>query len=224
MIRFAILSAVVLSALLAAPPAGAHQDAQYWSIVGFDAGLCDKLKLSVDGELRFGDDMARLYYGAPNATFVYSFYDFFAAGVGYKQVFERIYSDEVAPGVGWNREYQPHVDARLSFAIGGFRFSNRNLMEIRILEGAPWGLRYRNRLEVIPPLRWTSVKIEPFAAEEIFVDVKAGNFVQNRLSAGLSAGPWDFLRLKLYYLWLASRKSSDWFNFQSLVTEIKFAF
>jgi len=208
----------------AAPPAHAHNDPQYWSSFGLDAKLCRGLKLALSGEFRFGNEMGTLYRVSPDATLIYSFYDWFGVALGYKQVFEREYFDDVAPAVGWNREYRPHLDARFSFKINGFKFSNRNMFELRILTDAAYKVRYRNKLEVVPPLSWTAIKIEPFAAEEIFIDVKGGTFDRSRLSAGFSARPWKSLKIKLYYLWQAKRETNDWLNFDVLATEIKFSF
>lgn len=228
MTRLVSVSVAAIAAFLwaaAAPlPALAHQDAQYWSSLGLDTTFFRKLKLSVGGGLRFGNEMGTLYRASPDATLAYGFCDWFSAAAGYRQVFERDYFDDVTPASGWNREYRPHVDASFSFKINGFKFSNRNMFELRILTDTSYKVRYRNRLEVVPPLAWTRIRIEPFASEEIFIGLKSGEFERNRLSSGFSAKPWNHVKLKLYYLWQAQRQPNDWLNFNVLATDITFSF
>ncbi|HPQ82018.1 MAG TPA: hypothetical protein PLZ86_09935, partial [bacterium] len=79
MVRRLCIYAAAFAFMVVAPlPVHAHQDAQYWSSVGFDVKLCKKLKLSLGGELRFGNEMGTLYWASPDATLAYGFHEWFS--------------------------------------------------------------------------------------------------------------------------------------------------
>ncbi len=200
----------------------AEDDAQYWSSLGISADLHEKLDLSADVESRFGNDMGTLYRISADASLSYQMYEFLGMGLGYKQVFER---DCLGVPVGdWLREYRPHIEAVFSITLKNIDVSDRNMLELRINQGSPYGIRYRNKLGITSSQGWTKIDIRPFVADEIFIDVKEGEFARNRFSSGLTAAIQSHFKLKLYYLWQASRQSDSWENFSILASEFQFAF
>ncbi len=200
----------------------AEDDAQYWSSLGISADLHEKLNLSADVESRFGDDMGTLYRISADASLSYQLYEFLGMGLGYKQVFERDYLG--VPVGDWLREYRPHIEAVFSVTLKSIQISDRNMFELRIKQGSPYGIRYRNKLGITASQGWTKSASAPSSPMKSFINAKDGEFARNRFSSGLTATVQQHFKIKLYYLWQASRQSGLWENFSILVSEFQFAF
>ena len=68
---------------------------------------------------------------------------------------------------------------------------------------------------------WTKLKIRPYVANEIFVDLDTSEFDRNRLSGGFKAMLAEYLDADIYYFWQASQRGEDWIDHNVLGVKLK---
>lgn len=117
----------------------------------------------------------------------------------------------------WEREDRTGVDITPSFTLGGWKFSDRNRIVWRNYEDSRGFWRYRNRLQVNSPWKWTDWKINPYASFELFLDDgkapsdvrKNDKFDQWRFVVGATAKLTDNASLNVYYLLQDKKSTAD---------------
>lgn len=135
---------------------------------------------------------------------------------------------------GWDRELRVGADGTFSYNLAGFKLSDRNRVVWREYEDSRGFWRYRNRLQVVSPWKWTDFKINPYASYEIFLDDgkeskhvrKNDKFDQWRFVVGAKAKLSDNWGLDLYYL-LQEKKDTgdhDWDNHHIIGLELSYKF
>ena len=70
----------------------------------------------------------------------------------------------------WEREDRVGIDITPSFELGGWKFSDRSRIVWRDYEDSRGFWRYRNRIQVNSPWKWTDWKINPYTSFEFFFD------------------------------------------------------
>lgn len=192
-------------------------DWQFWNTDGVEYKLSDKTKLSVDVEEYFGDDMTDFYYWhvQPNAGVKLA--PWIEVGVNYR------YLEEKKKGE-WMTENRPAAFGTLIQKLAGFDISDRNQIEYRSREDTDDTWRYRNKLRVIAPLKITQFAIQPYADEEIYVDIDEKEFQQNRAAVGLTSKPLKNLKADVYYMKKMDWKTGDWLETNILGLSLKLCF
>ena len=104
------------------------------------------------------------------------------------------------------------------------KLSDRNRFEYRIRSKRNDVWRYRNSLTLKLPFKWTGFKIQPYVAEEIFVDLDKGDLERNRVYNGLEAKLMEHLNLEIYYLWQRTKSAGDWIDINVIGSKLKFVF
>jgi hypothetical protein len=96
----------------------------------------------------------------------------------------------------WLNEERPYMDATLRWQFHGLALSHRNRFEYRFRESRDDTFRYRNKLTLVVPRKWTRLELQPYLAGEIFVDegVKAKDRNRTRAYAGVKTDPAPHLR------------------------------
>lgn len=80
-------------------------------------------------------------------------------------------------------EYRPMFRSSLKKSVGKWSFRNRHKLEYRLFEVGESHVRYRTDLKIKPQLNWTSLKLNPYVTEEIFVAHQ--QYTRNRVYAGI---------------------------------------
>lgn len=198
---------------------GAYEDGdwQFWNTDGVEHKLSDKARLSFDAEVYFGDDMTDFYYRhvQPGASLLPA--PWIEVGVNYR------YLEEKKSGE-WVTENRPAACATLIWKPAGFAVSDRNQLEYRSREEQDDTWRYRNRLRVVAPLKFTKLCLQPYADEEIYVDIDEKEFQQNRASVGLTAKLLKNLKTDVYYMKKMDWKAGDWLETNILGLQIRLSF
>jgi hypothetical protein len=197
--------------------AAKDNDFQIWSTGGVEAKLNKDLKLDVEQELRFGDDVSDFYYTHTEGTLDYKVTKGLSLGIGYRQIYEKKHGD-------WKGENMPNSNVTLDWSWRGFTFQDRNRLELRIPEDGQDKWRYRNKLTVLLPIKVTEFDVQPYVADEVFFDFHGDNFTRNRLFAGIKAKFFGHLKTDLFYLWQASEQGKDWIDYHVLGIKLKVAF
>ncbi|MCL1887519.1 MAG: DUF2490 domain-containing protein [Kiritimatiellaeota bacterium] len=122
---------------------------------------------------------------------------------------DRSYNSSTGAYGSWARETRPMLNATLSYTFEGWKFDDRSRFEWRQYANSStqnWN-RYRNRLKVTSPWKWTDLKINPYASIELMQPLSGQSGGKNRrarqdfeAAIGVSAALTDDLGLDVYYM------------------------
>jgi hypothetical protein len=219
--RFASLAAAGLISLLCSNVLGFDDDDfQYWTSAGASVKINKDFKAEFTEELRFGNKAGNLYYQNSDLGLVYSgFADWLDIGLNYGLIFEK---DDKTDR--WHRENRPHVNLTFKWKMWDLSLSDRNRFEYRDRENAKDLWRYRNKFTIKTPWKLTAWQLQPYVADEIFINLDDEHFNRNRFYTGITKQLGEKLNLDIYYMLQASRKGSDYTDYHVLGTALKFKF
>ncbi len=192
-------------------------DQQLWNTESIEGGLSPGVKVKMEAEFRFGDNVSQLYYNHTDAGLAFKLSDLLSIGLNYRQIYEKKKDLLV-------EENRPHVNATLKGKWLGIKISDRSRLEYRILKNKDNSWRYRNKLGLDLPVKWSAMEIQPYLADEIFVDFAVSEFNRNRLYAGLKGKITEKLRTDIFYLWQSSKKNDVWNNINVIGFKLKVVF
>jgi len=217
--RIIIAGLIFCMGLFAVIPAFAFEDGdlQVWNAESVEGRLNDHLKLKLEEELRFGDNAGELYYTHTEGGITVSVTDSLDLGMKYRQIYEK-------KNGKWKEENRPHFNATVKWVGQGFKFKDRNRIEYRDCEDKQDTFRYRNKLSIDFPVRWTRFNIQPYIADEIFIDFEGEKFNRNRFYAGFKAKLFKHLKTDIFYLWQSSEKSDKWIDYNVIGVKVKAVF
>ncbi len=192
---------------------------QYWSSAGTSFDIYKDWKVSLEEELRFGDDGGNLYYEHSDLGFMYGgLADWVDLGANFRLVYEKDSNDK------WRRENRPHLNITFKNQIFGLDVSDRSRFEYRDKENKDDVWRYRNKVTVKLPIEITALKLKPYFADEFFVTLNDDNVDKNRFYSGVSLKLTGKIKANVYYLWQSSRSGNKWKDINALGTQLKIAF
>jgi hypothetical protein len=195
-------------------------DFQLWNADEVDWKMNDRLKANVEQELRFGKNVQILYYTHTDGSLTFKANDYLDLGMAYRQIYEK------SGGKGkWKEENRPHANVTLNWKLYDLKFKYRNRLELRVREDKDDAWRYRGKLCLYSPWKWTDLNIQPYVADEIFIDFEGDKLNRNRLYAGIKMDIIEHVKAGLFYLWQTSeKKTGKWDNYNVLGIEAKLAF
>ena len=194
-------------------------DFQFWSTAGASVDLSKNWAATFEEEFRFGDNAGHLYYHHSEVGFVYKgLADWVSVGVNYRQIFEEDSSGE------WRYENRPHLNAMLSSKFFGLDVSDRSRLEYRDREVQKDTWRYRNKVTVKLPVELTPLKLQPYFAEEVFLDLDGESFSRNRIYSGFSLNFAKNIKGEIYYLLQSTKSDDNWQDINVLGIALKVAF
>lgn len=194
---------------------------------GFEAGLQETLK--------YGDGMREFYEQETILLLGWKAADWLKLGAGYGEIqtrkntprFEEMGKNgaepyEEAADHYWSRESRPLAEATFIREPGGWRIADRNRFEWRDKEGQSGYLRYRNRLQVVAPWKWTAWQIAPFASGEVNYEDSDALAASDRLNrtrwtAGLQMKPMKTLQLSPALFYETNKKNGEWTDLYTLL-------
>jgi hypothetical protein len=196
-------------------------DFQYWSTAKFSFDLSKDWKIDFSEEFRFGDDGGELYHYFSDLGFTYrSLAEWIDVGFNFRLIKERADSDSE-----WKSENRPHINVSLKGKLFDLGLTNRSRFEYRDREDNDDLWRYRNKTTVKFPLELTALKLKPYIAEEIYVDMTGDNIInRNRFYSGLSFKLSKNLDSNIFYLWQASKSGTEWKDIHVFGTQLIFKF
>lgn len=178
-------------------------DLQFWNTESIEKKVNEKLKLKVEEELRLGGDMTELYYLHTDIGVSYNVTEGLDFGLNYRQVSEK--KDEE-----WKQENRPHGNITFKGTWQGIKISDRNRFELCCPEEKDDKWRYRNKISFVFPWKWTKFNIQPYSADEVFVDFHGDKLTRNRLYSGINAELLKYLKTDIFYLWELNKKDKNW--------------
>jgi len=219
--RIVLLTSAGLATLLCGTALGFDDgDFQYWTSAGASVKINKDWKAEFTEEFRFGNKGGNLYHHYSDLGFVYSgLADWIDIGLNYRQISEKDDSTD-----RWYRENRPHMNVTFKWKMWDLALSDRNLFEYRDRENGKRLWRYKNKFTVKLPWKLTAWKLQPYFADEVFINLDNEHFNRNRFYAGVSKELGEKLNLDIYYMRQSSRKHSDYTDYHVLGTAFKFKF
>jgi hypothetical protein len=217
-----LIAALILTMLLIILNTKAYSyddgDFQVWNTDVEEFKINDKWKASFEEEFRWGDNGNQFFYHHYDLGFLYSLRKYLSVGAGYRQVYE-IKSGSFKP------EEEPYLCSSLFWNLVGLNFEDRHRLEYRHFNYQLDSWRYRNKLTVKAPWKFTKLEIQPFLSDEILVGFGSANQLsQNRFYSGLGMNLTKNLKAELYYLLVSTRNGGIWTDANVLGTKLKIAF
>lgn len=216
---------VVVGFLLIAFDGYAYEDGdfQYWNTESIDVKLTDKVGAYIEEEFRFGDNASEFYYQHSHLQLDFKITDWFTLSPAYRQVFE-LYTKTNAEE-DWFTEYRPMVNGTLKYKWEDWELSSRARVSYRIFDidkDNVW--RFRNKITIKSPWKWTKLKLNPWVADEIFLEEHESGVYRNRLYVGVGLKLTEHLKGDIFYLWQSTEKSDSWTDYNVVGTKLKVAF
>lgn len=219
-----MLLACLITLAVASPVSaktGEDGDFQFWNTEQIEGKLNDHWKAGAELEFRFGDDVNEFYYTHEMFYFGYKAMDWLDLQANFREVFELNTKTESEDD--WFNEHRPMFDVTPHWKFEGWDISDRNRFEYRFFEVKDDAFRYRNKLTLKSPWKWTSWNFNPFISDEIFAQQDLG-LNRNRFYVGVGMDIIEHLTGELYFLWQSSEAEPDWLNIYVLGTKLKFKF
>ena len=170
-------------------------------------------------ELRLNDGGGNLYYQFSDFGLTYKgLADWVELGFNFRKIYEKESSGE------WIEENRPHVNLTFKGKLFDLDLSDNSRFEYRDREDKKDVWRYRNKFIIKFPVELTTLKMKPYIADEIFVDLYGDRITKNRLFSGFSIKLADNTKFDIYYLWQASKADEGWDDVHALGTKLTFSF
>ncbi|MCX5709803.1 MAG: DUF2490 domain-containing protein [Candidatus Omnitrophica bacterium] len=199
-----------------------NHDFQVWNTDVEEMKLNKTSKLVFEQEFRLGNNASDFYYQHYDIGYVYDVNKHLNVGLGYRYIKEM-------QNKSFRVENEPYLVATLFWDLAGFKFDSRNRFEYRTYDyNKVDSGRYRNKITMKFPWKFTKIEIQPYLSDEIFVRFNGTDLNQNRAYAGLSFLITKNLRGEVYYM-LQSTKNyistgSTWTDANVLGTKLKLSF
>lgn len=194
-------------------------DFQIWNTDVEEVQFSKNLKFVFEEEFRWANDVSEFYYQHYDAGLAYALNKNWTVGGGYRQIYMRTTPKP------WRAESDPYVFFTYFGELTGFKFEDRNRFEYQYYSYQADTGRYRNKLTIKAPCKFTRLEIQPFVSDEFFVMI--GNdqgLNQNRLSAGFAFSLTKSLKAEIYYMLLSSKSAGIWRDYNVLGTKVKAGF
>ena len=193
-------------------------DFQVWNTDVEEFKINNNSKITLEEEFRWGDNAEEFYYHHYDMGFFYNLQKYLNIGGGYRYIYE------LKKGK-FKLEKEPYVTATLLWDLKGLKFEDRNRMEYRNFQYQADSWRYRNKIAVKLPWKFTKIAIQPYLSDEIFVSCGGTNqFNQNRFSSGISMSLTKNVKAEVYYMLQSAKSSGKWTDTKVLGTKLKVAF
>ena len=220
--RAAIRIVSILILATAILPASAYEsgDSQLWMTFAASGKFTNDISLYVYEQFRLGDDAGEYYYSETSFLLSWNAEKWLTLGAGFTESQTKsgktLYDAKGNAVLDeyWLYEHQPEVEATFKGKVVDWKVEDRVRVEYRMKEDTQDYFRYRNRIRLISPWKWTSLSINPRAYYEVNLSDMPSDvnwvFDRQRLYVGISLSLLDHLTGELYYLKQYDWTSGDW--------------
>ena len=194
-------------------------DLQWWTATGISFDLDKDWSVSAEEEFRLENDAGNLFYQHTDLGLTYKgFADWFDLGLNFRQI------DQKDSSGTWRSENRPHINLILKNKLLGLDLSNRARLEYRDREVAEDSWRYRHKATIKFPLQISKWKLQPYMADEFFINLGEDNVSKNRVYSGFSFKVSQNLKGSLFYLWERTKISGGWRDANIIGANLKLYF
>jgi hypothetical protein len=193
-------------------------DFQVWNTDVEELKINKSSKITLEEEFRWGDNAEEFYYHHYDLGYVYNMSKHLNVGLGYRQIFEK-------KSGKFKGESAPYGMATLFWDAKGFKFDDRSRLEYRHFDYQTDFWRYRNKITIKLPLKFTKLGIAPYLSDEIFLIFGTiSQFNENRFSTGFSFDLTKNIKVELYYMLRSTKGTDTWVDTNVLGTKFKVVF
>lgn len=192
-------------------------DFQVWNTDVEEFKIDKNSKIALEEEFRWGDNANDFYYHHYDAAIIYGVNKYFDVGLGYRQVYEKKSGD-------FKEENQPNLNAAVKWEFLGYKLEDRSRLEYRHFDYQTDSWQYRNKFTMKLPWKFTRIEIQPYLADEVFLNFDGTAFTKNRFFSGLGLNLTKNLKAEIYYLLQSSKSAHKWTDANVLGTKIKLLF
>jgi len=192
-------------------------DFQVWHTEAQEKKISKNSKITAEEEVRFGDDASDFYYQHYDLGYVYSVNKNLDLGFNYRQVYEKRNGH-------FREENRPHLNATVKWEAWKTKLEDRSRLEYRHFYWQEDSWRYRNKFSVKFPWKFTALEIQPYLADEMFLNLNGIDFNRNRFYAGAGFNIFNNIKGEIFYLLQRSKSSGKWTDANVLGTKIKISF
>ncbi|OGX14849.1 MAG: hypothetical protein A2166_06085 [Omnitrophica WOR_2 bacterium RBG_13_41_10] len=193
-------------------------DFQIWNTDVEEFKVNKDSKIAFEEEFRWGNNASEFYYQHYDIGFFHNLKKWLNIGGGYRQVYE------LKKGK-FKLENEPYVTMTLLWDLKGFKFDDRSRIEYRYFDYQDDSWRYRNKIAVKLPWKFTKLEIQPYLSDEVFIGFSTiSEFNQNRFSSGLSMNLTKKLKAEIYYMLQSTKSSGKWVDANVFGTKMKITF
>lgn len=211
---------IVISVLLSVTGLYAYDDGdfQVWNTETEEVELKKDLRLVLEEEFRWGDNASEFFYQHYDLGLFYKLSRYWSLGGGYRQVLNKNKGKFLV-------ENEPYLIATFSSQFAGFKYDDRSRLEYNHFDYKDDTVRYRNKLTIKAPWKFTAWQIQPFVADEVFFLFDDGSrFSENRATAGLAMGITKNFKAEIYYMFRCVKSGLKWKDSNVLGTKFKLVF
>jgi len=192
-------------------------DFQVWHTDVQEIKINKEFKLAFEEEFRWGDNANDFYYHHYDAAFIYGVNKYFDVGLGYRQIYEKKKGK-------FQEENQPNIIAAVKWELLGYKLEDRSRLEYRHFDYQTDSWQYRNKFTMKLPWKFTRIEIQPYLADEVFLNFDGTAFTKNRFFSGLGLNLTKNLKAEIYYLLQSSKSAHKCTDANVLGTKIKWLF
>jgi len=195
------------------------EEFRIWNYYDVDKKINDQWLFSLGEEIRFRDNATQFGYHDTHASIAYKVFPFLTLRPEYKNIRDKGSNNQ------WSWEYRPRIDAILKADWKGFVLKNRNRFAFRIKEAKRNTFRYRNRISLDLPYKWTRFELQPYFSNEIFIETNKNGVIKDRFYAGFKMHFFKNVYGALYYVRQFDKDSNaKWSEANILVTSLRLKF
>jgi hypothetical protein len=193
-------------------------DFQIWNTEVEEIQLKKDLKLVFEQEFRWGDNAGEFYYQHYDAGLFYSLNKYWNVGGGYRHVLNKSKGKFLV-------ENEPYLTATFASQFAGFKYDDRSRLEYNHFDYKDDTWRYRNKLTIKAPWKFTKLEFQPFVSDEILILIDDGQRMnENRAYAGLAMSITKSLKGEIYYMLRSTKSGVKWTDTNVLGTKLKLVF
>jgi hypothetical protein len=171
-------------------------DLQYWATTSLNFDLDKDWAVSLEEQFRLENDTGNLFYYHTDLGLTYKgFAEWLDLGLNFRQV------DQKDSSGTFRNENRPHINLTVKSKLLGLDVSNRARLEYRDREVAQDSWRYRHQTTVKFPLQISEWKLQPYMADEFFINLGEDNVSRNRVFSGFLFKVSQNLKGSIFYMW-----------------------
>jgi hypothetical protein len=225
--RFYAPMLVLLTCLLwVAPDGRASDDWQYWSRYTLKTHSFDRVELATYFEGRLNEDLSQDGLYQISEQFKYKLRDDLDLGLNYTYLEQRSVNSKTKIEVfKYNHRAEIELSPRWKPA-DWLQIKNRNRLEFRWIEDqGSDNTRFRQRWELVFPIKNAAPVQSIFVNSEYFFDFKQSQIVENRaIPFGVQFKLNDKASLSVFYMIQARKGPLDWSSNQIVGTHLTISF
>ena len=217
--KIILVLAGLMSILTTAAYAYDNHDFQVWNTEVEEVKLNNTSKLTFEEEFRWGDNASDFYYQHYDAGYQYIINKYVSAGGGFRYIKDKK-TDK------FRDESEPYMAVFTNWDLFGFKFGDRTRLEYRYYDYQMSSWRFRNKLDIKAPWKFTRFEIQPMIADEIFIKSNGMDLNENRLYGGLAFTLTKNLKGELCYMFRSTKNVTvcTWNETNVLSAKLKLAF